>query len=201
MLPTTGLVEGAVCPICSEPIQKNIGGLYYCTNRNCPKKWRSYSLQPLPQPPPQSKEGPVLGVTTASANKALTSSQEYIGSLRQAFGYKSKREIYRLINEIPGIDVHNKLSEVLTSHDVIISFGTTGAGQLRVPFSPGTQSVTFCSGEWNQVQVLQLELELRRPHRTSGEEQVIRRKYPYGVFDFPLNVSGKPFGLACGVKS
>ena len=201
MSPTTGLVEGSICPICSWPVRRNEGGLYYCINRNCPQRWRSYSLQPLPQPPPQSKEGPVLGVTTASETKTLTSSQEYIGGLRGAFGYESNREIYRLIKEIPGINVRNKLSEELTSHDVVISFGTTGKGQLRLPFPPETEGVTLCSGEWDQVQVRQLELELKRPHRTSGEEPFVLREHPYGVFDFPSNVSGKPFGLVCHVKS
>ena len=140
-------------------------------------------------------------MTMASETRVLTSSQVYIEKLQGAFGYKSKKEIYRLIKEIPNIDVHTEFNGALTSHSVIISFGTTGDGQLKVPFPPETKSITLCSGEWNKVQVRQLEFELRRPHKTSSEDTGILRDHPYGVFDFPLAVSGKPFGLECHVSN
>jgi len=129
-----------------------------------------------------------------------TSGQKYVTKLGVAFNYGNDR-VYDLIKEVPNINVHEKLNKALTSHDVVISFDTTKEGQLRLPFAPETEGVTLCSGEWNQVQVRQLELELKRPHRTSDEEQVVFREHPYGVFDFPLNVSGKPFGLVCHIKS
>lgn len=127
-----------------------------------------------------------------------TSSQQYITSLGNAFNYGDDR-VYDLIKEVPNINVHKKLNEALTSHDIAISFGAIG-GQLRLPFAPETESITLCSGEWNKVQVRQLKLELKRPH-TSSEEWVVLREHPYGVFDFPPNVSGKPFGLLCHIKS
>jgi hypothetical protein len=119
--------------------------------------------------------------------------------LGEAFNYGNDR-VYDLMKEVPNINVHKKLNEALTSYDIAISFGATG-GQMRIPFAPEAQSVTLCSGEWNQVGVKQLEFALKRPHRTSGEERVAQREHPYGVFDFPPNVSGKPFGLVCHIKS
>jgi len=129
-----------------------------------------------------------------------TSSQKYVAKLGEAFNYGNDR-VYDLIKEVPNINVHKKLDEALTSYDVVISFGTTKESQLRLPFAPETEGVTLCSGEWNKVQVRQLKLELKRPHKTSSEERVAQREHPYGVFDFPPNVSGKPFGLVCHIKS
>ena len=91
-----------------------------------------------------------------------------MAKLGEAFNYGIDR-IYDLIKAVPNTQVHNKLAKELISYDIAISFGAAG-GQMRLPFAPETKGVTLCSREWNIVWVRQLELELKRPHRTSGEE-------------------------------
>jgi len=128
-----------------------------------------------------------------------TSGQKYVAKLGEALNYGADR-VYDLLKTVPDIRVYNRLAEGLTSYDIAVSFGAIG-GQMRIPFAPGTGSVVLCSGEWNRVQVGQLALELKRPYKTNSEATGILRDHPYGVFGFPPNVSGKPFGLICRIKS
>ena len=151
MSPTTGLVEGTVCPCCGSGLWRNTDGLYYCTNRNCPERWRSYSLEPLPQPPPQPKKEPVLGVEVASATKTLTSSQQYVITLRKTLSYKSDRHVYRLRQQLGDIQVEQD------SLGITLIYRPAG-GPQRFPLATGTQEVE------TNIKLVDIELKGVRPH-------------------------------------
>lgn len=163
MSPTTGLVEGTGCPCCGSGLWRNTGGLYYCTNRNCPERWHNYSLEPLPQPPPQPKKEPVLGVTMASAAETLTSSQQCNASLRRVFGYKQNREIYRLRKQLGDINIVEatpckKSFPTSTSDEVITVIYHPAGGVQRFPLVQHTVEVE------TNVRLQQVQLGGLRPH-------------------------------------
>ncbi len=160
---TTGLVKEHACPICGGYLWRNEGGLYYCTNRNCPEKWHGYTLEPVPQPPPQPKKESVLGVTTASETKTLTSSQQYIAGLRRVLGYKSNKQIHRLRKHLGDINIAEAVPSVggaftNSSHEVIITYHPAG-GIQRFPLVQNTKEV-----EPVNIRLQQIQFSGRFPH-------------------------------------
>lgn len=117
----SGLVEGVSCPGCGAPIRKNVGGLYLCTNRGC--QWRSYTLEP----PPQPEKEPELPIAT----KDLTSSRQYIRMLGKALG-KSERHVHRLRKRLGDINIQQ------TNHCTSLVL-YPGGGKQHIPLPPTTK--------------------------------------------------------------
>lgn len=158
--------DDLTCPFCGSATYRNEGGLYICTNRNCPKKWRSYSSEPLP--PPQREKEPKLDTGVSSLAAAVTSNQQYIKTLRGTLDYKSDKQIYRL---------RKRLGDILTenySGGITITFHPAG-GTQRIPAPPRVDDL-----------LISTPVRIKETHFSS------ELQHPYAVLNIDPAMSGQP---------